>query len=560
MPDTATDAGTDISTLIRPPSAADIASVGRDLTGAAREKYESDTKTASDVESQLGKDQSRVGQWQKAVEATGIEAAKFPKWDEQEKWRETHTDPIEAFGSLGSVFGILASAFTHAPMENALNASAAAMNAIKKGDDAAYERAHTAYKDNLELALKRHELMRTEYQDAVTLMKTNLAAGEIKFKLAATKYGDKKALVMAEHGFDEDLFKMIDARNKSAEGLRQSALNITQDDMRDKLFKQAQKSYAQIPDPMQRAAAEYAAFQEFYGQHKDPIEQQASINLLDKAAREGRSPTAEEWAELKRKLSPYSTRFNADAAIIEALRAEHERNGLPEPTAGEIAEAISKAKGRGAAGSTSLTVDRQNAAAADEFAKKLRADHPDMPEEEVQKRRAEKYSELKTASAGLTGTRKDELQGRLDQINYVKRDISGAVDILKRHNLITGAGGMIGRPSESIASALGSNSTAWHEFESRVAEIKQREPRIALDAKGRPLATENELVGKIVRGLNFGDTKSITLERFVQLMKDMDDYERDTARRLHGESDPTKAANEKPKSTGKMPWERDPIK
>ena len=156
---------------------------------------------------------NKIGQAQ--IHATGVMAEKLKPWDEEAETAKHRTDPIVAFGSLGSVLGILASAFTHAPMENALNASASAMNAIRANDDKMYERAHTAWQDNMSLAVKRFNLEQTGYKDAVELMKTNMAAGSEKLKMEMMKYGWEQGLVLHEAGLDDKLFEAIEARGKA---------------------------------------------------------------------------------------------------------------------------------------------------------------------------------------------------------------------------------------------------------------------------------------------------------------------------------------------------------
>ena len=48
--------------------------------------------------------------------------------------QQRQTDPIQAFGSFGSMFAILASGFTHQPAINSMNAAASAINAAKAND------------------------------------------------------------------------------------------------------------------------------------------------------------------------------------------------------------------------------------------------------------------------------------------------------------------------------------------------------------------------------------------------------------------------------------------
>lgn len=153
------------------------------------------------------------------LHATALMAEQLKPWDAKQKTEEFRTDPIAAFGSLGSVLGILASAFTKAPMENALNASAAAMNAIHAGDKEAYERAHTAWTDNTSLALKRFGLEQEGYKTAIELMATNRQAGTERLRLEMAKYGWDQGLVMHEAGLDDKVFEAIAARDKARMGM-----------------------------------------------------------------------------------------------------------------------------------------------------------------------------------------------------------------------------------------------------------------------------------------------------------------------------------------------------
>ena len=125
------------------------------LSDVQREKVAASDKIYSEIESAQSRLLPRIEQLSKNA---GVEAEKMKPWDADQEAAKRRTDPIEAFGSFGSVFGILASAFTHAPMENALNASAAAMNAIKEGDAKSYDRAYKAWEQNTKHCLGRNFL------------------------------------------------------------------------------------------------------------------------------------------------------------------------------------------------------------------------------------------------------------------------------------------------------------------------------------------------------------------------------------------------------------------
>lgn len=141
------------------------------------------------------------------LDAIGIQPGEFPKWDAQKQSEKFSTSPIEAFGSLGSVVGMLASAFTHAPMQNALNASAAAMDAIRVGDEREYNRAFSAWKENNDLVFKRHEMEQRAFDDAMRLGDRDMHLMEAKFRAAAVQFGANKDLIMIENQMWPELFE-----------------------------------------------------------------------------------------------------------------------------------------------------------------------------------------------------------------------------------------------------------------------------------------------------------------------------------------------------------------
>src|SRR5215469_3476451 len=162
-----------------------------------------------------------------AFNATSASMAAIPpKWDANAESEKYATNPIMAFGSAASLFGILAASFTHAPMMNALNASASAMNAYAKGDQEAYNRAHEAWKENTDLAIKRHNMMRESYQDAMEMLKTEPAIARAKLEAIATQYGDKTTLAMLQNGFDPRIDEIMSKRALAAEQVSRAKLGM----------------------------------------------------------------------------------------------------------------------------------------------------------------------------------------------------------------------------------------------------------------------------------------------------------------------------------------------
>lgn len=197
---------------------------------------------------------------------TGIEPGTLEPWDNNKQREKYRTDPIESFGSLGSVFAIVASAFTRAPMENALNGAAAAMNAIRAGNEKEFELAHRSWKENNDLALKRHDIMQQQYQNAIQLMSSDVTAGRAKIEMLAASYGDQQLTALMEAGLWPQGLELMERRQKVAEGVREASLRNEKDQFQRVAFKAAkEKNAQQYPDPSQRAAYDLFEFNKIYG-------------------------------------------------------------------------------------------------------------------------------------------------------------------------------------------------------------------------------------------------------------------------------------------------------
>src|SRR6185437_10690993 len=125
--------------------------------------------------------------------------------------------PVEAFGSLGAVFAMVASAFTHQPMTNSLNAGAAALNAIKQGDEKEIDRHIDEWKANTDLALKRQAIQHQQYTDSISLADTDMRSAEAKLRMQAARFGDEKLLVLLDkYGMSKEVIDLVTARNNQA--------------------------------------------------------------------------------------------------------------------------------------------------------------------------------------------------------------------------------------------------------------------------------------------------------------------------------------------------------
>ncbi len=145
-----------------------------------------------------------------------IEPLNLPKQPDQ---RDFQTDTLQSFGSMGMIFAQIASAFTHQPMINALNAGAASMNAIKANDAEAYKTAYEAWKDNTQLALDRHKMAHEEFEDIVAMHKDNLSALDAALQVHGAKYSDQIAMESVKNGNIDHLFQAEEARQRAYMGM-----------------------------------------------------------------------------------------------------------------------------------------------------------------------------------------------------------------------------------------------------------------------------------------------------------------------------------------------------
>lgn len=168
-----------------------------------------------DMVSRTKRDRDKL---EEASNASGVGPHDLPAWNEQEEAAKHTTPPMAQFGSAGMIFAMLASAFTRAPMTNALNGGAAAMKAIQQNDAEGYERAYQAWKSNTDLALKRHAIAREKYQDAMDLMNVDMTLGRARLAAVASELGDVQMQYALETGNDPLSNKLLADRNE--QGLR----------------------------------------------------------------------------------------------------------------------------------------------------------------------------------------------------------------------------------------------------------------------------------------------------------------------------------------------------
>lgn len=205
------------------------------LKGAAQEKLAADARIGQETVGRMSQDRGIALQH---LNAQGIEKEKMKPWNEQQEYEKFHHDPIQAFGSLASVFGIIASSFTHAPAASALNAATAAMDSVRENDEKGYKRAYDAWKANMDLVQKRFEMEHTMYSEALQLMNSDMTLGRVKLETAATRFGDKQLLAMLDAGLYEPIIKSVESRAKLAQELKTLDTSMTEEKIRKSFFDQ----------------------------------------------------------------------------------------------------------------------------------------------------------------------------------------------------------------------------------------------------------------------------------------------------------------------------------
>jgi hypothetical protein len=484
--------------------------------GLLREKIGAEKRVAEETFAGLGRDRARA---EAAFNASGIGPHDVEKWDADQEFARRQSDPLERFGSLASVVGILGAAFTHQPLINSLNASAAAMEAIKSGEKESYERAHEAWKQNSDLVIKRANLMHQHYQDAVELMRTNLTAGEAKMRVVATQFGDKQALFLIENGLNADLLNLIEKREKASVDYAEhapkamEAMEKAQDlAERTRGLKKGSPEYDAV------VRAHYAAFDP-YAARKPQDASELYREFVEKfpETHEGRQPTPEEKRD-----------------FLDTLPGAHKRGG--------------------ASGNTSLTIQRQNAKSAQEYKQKLLAEG--KSEAEAEKGRVQKYAELSAAATPVPAGKAVDLRLMIGQLDRASRKIDDLEAAMKKHGMITGLGGKIRRPAETIADILGGDATAAKEFQANLSTLQQWVSQ-RIDNKltsGRPLSAAEMRMQDIVPGLKLGDTVQFVTKQLRTLQKDLLDMKREDEAILAREPSPSGPA---PAKGGEPPaWQR----
>lgn len=215
-----------------------LSSMGAYQRSVAQEQSDPQLKAARQKEVQATQAaEATLEQTEKNIKQEGVDLANAVKpWDADAEMKKYTTPAIESFGSAASLFAVMAAAFTHRPMINALRGSAAAMNAIKKGDEDSYSKAYGAWKDNFDLAIKRHDMMMSDYRTILDLAKERPELAHAEVTSLSSQYGDDQARALAMAGEWGKLGELLNARENTALRASEIKPQLEEANMKNQVF------------------------------------------------------------------------------------------------------------------------------------------------------------------------------------------------------------------------------------------------------------------------------------------------------------------------------------
>jgi hypothetical protein len=479
------------------------------LTNLQRQKVKTDTAISTKSDRDQAIDQSYRD---RAFAAEGVAASEIPRpWDADKEHKKWETDPIQGFGSAGGLFAMVASAFTKAPMENAINGMAGAINSIKEGNEAGYARAYDAFKTNVKLADQRFKTQHELYSDALQLGSADAAASDAKFRNAAVRFGDQQALSLLDAGYSKELYELLAARASSHEQMIKAAdatdLHAVQKAAVNAIKMNPPNTGDPVQDKMQLAAQVQRVFDG--GEKYGTAEQEAVGRYVQANMKKSPQEFADGLAEIHQQFSAKAPNISGYQDARQAFIDAH--GTIPADEDAKLLQQFGLTQSRGGAtGGTSQSSQ----------ARKTRAI------EEIQKKHADEGKPVSMAEAEREYNKTVQIPSahdvHQDDVAYQKAErmetaMGEMDDLLLKHKFITGLGGSLTRPVEALGNILGSNETDRKQFQRIATELKEWGQSVVNDRSGRPLSTEAKDAAVIFAGLNPGDTGPNTVRAIAEL-------------------------------------------
>lgn len=456
----------------------------------------------------------------RAYDATAIQPGELQPWDQDKAYEKYKTDPLESFGSLGSVFAMVASAFTKAPMTNALNAGAAAMNAIKDGKDQEYERAFKAFKENTDLTMKRHSIMQQRYADADKFLNTDLHTWRAMTAAAAGEFDDQQTLTLLNAGMDKDVIELIHKRNVTAKDQVELGQSITKATFQQRALDGAMKTNDAIESPIERAAHNLNAFNRIYGAKQTPVQE-----IMGQWYAEHPNGTAEEAAKFYHETAMRSTAANQQFENLKiyetAVREEH-----PDWNEMQVRDEAQRriTRARTASNNNQKADERRDVEAG------IRKEHPDWANDKVQ---LEVNKRIKASETVLTANERLKQEGLSDKYKYAIQTIDKIVEPVTKKLGPVGLPGYATRLGERLGNFVGSKSTDYVQISRNIDMLKIWAGQNLLGRDGKPLSAEYAHINNVIAGLSMGDTVANTLRSYKELKTLYEQMQSDVNKRMN---------------------------
>jgi len=484
-----------------------------DLTGGSDAQYDAITKadlalTKQKIGAEGGmaaiqkrQDDAYAQRQERMLGAEGATMDDLKPWNAEKEMAKRETNLWEQFGSPGFVISMLASAFTAMPMNSALNAGAAAMNAINQGKMEDYHKAFDAWKENSNLTLKRLDIEEHEFNQIGDLRSKNMESWRAQATALAARFNDKRLQILLENGMDAQALDAIDAKAKSKVELADATKRLEQNNLELQI---ATALRGDSKDPMKLVEAKRIAETITEPGPKTP-EQQAIITVM------------------------------SEPGFIDLSSAEKQKK-LNEAVAG-----VSQAKFFGHGGVPSMA--KEETQLVEEYVKQGMS-----REDAIKKAKA-------AAAPPITGNKRVDLESHLGQYDDALKIIDGIDKTLNKYAGAAGVAGRATRMGERVGNILGSNNTDRVQMMRDIEQLQVMGPRLLLDQKtGRPLSIEAGKISDIIAGLNMGDTTANTLRAMKEIKERLTTI-RDRDKAQMGGA----AVADPPPVTEDKPWENDPI-
>lgn len=435
------------------------------------------------------------------------------------------TNPVQAFGSAAMFLATMGSLMTRRPMLNALRAGAEVMEAYHKNDMAAQQQAFQTWKAETDAAMAIQRFEQQAYDNAVNRSNADLATTAAAMK-------DNVVLTLLQSGRRDDALSIIAGRDLSHRRLAGASVAAGVANQRHQFFVRFQA--AKTPEERAQIKQEYndwvtfndptAARTEATADTKDPFRQDRMDAYAElKAAREAQD---EEGVRAAQKKLEDIRVGSGKGGVAAGQKTPNARGALTE---GALAQANEEIARRKASGET-LSPGDEGRIRNEFIAKAVLSSSPYM--QGLQPIQAQAVKDAIAANP--------EVANDPAKIGQIVRDATGRsaatphdVGVMEAHgteyaqvldtldrmqtalntSFTTGLGGKIARPVEAIGNILGVMPDATRaQFLSDLKTVQEALPQLlSYKGVGSSSRSNDEKIGKILRGENWGDTGINTL-------------------------------------------------